>query len=75
MTGSLYDRNLKWQENKETRLQKERKKEAKEEISKCTFKPSIKESAGTFDKLHIRPVSGKEPKGIDQFLQRLQAAQ
>ncbi len=76
MAGSLYERNLKWQENKEKRLQKERKREAKEEISKCTFKPSIKESAETFDKLLIRPASGKVPaKGIDHFLQRLQAAQ
>ncbi len=33
MAGSLYERNLKWQENKEKRLKKERKREAKEEIS------------------------------------------
>ena len=51
MTGTLYERNLKWQENKEKRLQKERKKESKEEISKCTFRPNIKESVHTFDKM------------------------
>ena len=68
MSGSLYERNLKWQENKEKRLKKERKKESKEEIKKCTFKPNIRESVHTFDKLHICPASGKEPKGIDHFL-------
>jgi hypothetical protein len=71
MTGSLYERNLKWQENKEKRLQKERKKESKDEIRKCTFKPNIKESVNTFDKLNIRPGSAKEAKGINHFLQRL----
>ena len=77
MTGTLYERNLKWQENKEKRLQKERKKESKEEIRKCTFRPNIKESVNTFDRRQkvVRPGSGKEAKGINQFLQRLQAAQ
>ena len=69
MTGTLYERNLKWQENKEKRLQKERKKEPKEEISKCTFRPNIKESVSTFDRRQVaRPGSGKEAKGINQFL-------
>jgi hypothetical protein len=71
MTGSLYERNLKWQENKEKRLQKERKKESKEEISKCTFRPNIKESVNTFDKMQMRPGSAKETKGINHFLERL----
>ena len=42
--GSMYERNLAWQMNKERRLEKERKKESKEKIRECTFRPMIKAS-------------------------------
>jgi len=50
----MYERQLKWLGNKEHRLEKERKRESKDEIRQCTFKPNIKSSETTFHTLIMK---------------------
>lgn len=50
-TGKIYERNKAWIELKEKKLEVERKKEKKQELKACTFKPNTIESNNTFFKV------------------------
>lgn len=42
--GKMYERNIAWQSTKEKKIIKERKKETKDEVRECTFRPNLKSS-------------------------------
>jgi hypothetical protein len=74
--GNLYERNLVWQLNKERRLEKERKKESKDEVRECTFRPNIRRSEHTYYQVINRggaqSAVGSRKKSIKQFMKRLE---
>ncbi len=76
--GNMYERQLKWLDNKEMRLEKERKKESKDEIRQCTFKPDIKQSETTYAHLIQKSIASggklknkKNLSSIKNFMKRL----
>ena len=70
----MYERQLKWLGNKEMHLEKERKKESKDEIRQCTFKPDIKQSEATYTNLIQKSAAKSKKKNlssIKNFMKRL----
>jgi hypothetical protein len=79
--GDMYERQLRWLGNVEKLLEKERKKESKDEVRECTFKPNIKSSEYTFNNLIQKAVPKEKQKkkknlaNIKNFIKRLDQAE
>eukprot|EP00347_Sterkiella_histriomuscorum_P007449 403348874 len=54
--SNFYERNLQWLDQKETKLKVERKKDKKDIVKECTFKPDIKQS--DFSYQHVQKTQG-----------------
>ena len=64
MIGDIYERQLRWLGNVEKRLEKERKKESKDEVKGCTFRPDIKQSVFTFNNMIQKRKPSKKKQNL-----------
>ncbi|CDW75307.1 UNKNOWN [Stylonychia lemnae] len=77
-SSDFYQRNLQWLEQKDTKVKGERKKEKKEKVKECTFKPNLRQSDHSYQNLQKSSIPEKnngQVKGMDIFIKRLQEAQ
>jgi len=56
-------------------LQSDRKKEKKEQLKGCTFRPNLKLSGQTHQRSTLNISKNEEIRGVDVFIKRLQDAQ
>jgi len=74
---SVIERNEAWLFSKQKKLERQRKKEAKDEVKDCSFQPNLRSSQSSYSQLNLSHVKHTtDPKrGVDKFLLRFELAQ